>query len=312
VAGRARRRFPAGTDRVCGNKLALPHLFPRREPAGLLSELLERRYLALPDRVGNTLPAHRLLRRRPQYSPDGKHVLFCSARAGEKSTIWIANADGSNPVQVTDRIQRSAGSPRWSPDGKSIAFDSLEPDGTQNIYLVDATGGQPRPITNHPSSNGLPSWSRDGKWVYFFSDRTGQREIWRVPSTGGASERVTTAGGNTAFESVDGKTLYYTKNVPGPMFARSLDGGPERKLDIVVGTTRDFAVFEDGIYYGGPRTARITPIQFYSFATGKSRLLLETDGNVFYGLSVSPDRKTILFAKTVSFGADLMIVDSFR
>lgn len=251
----------------------------------------------------------------PQYSPDGKKIAFASARGGETYTIWIANADGSNPVQLTDRIERSAASPRWSPDGRLIAFDALEPDGTQNIYVIDAAGGPPRLLTPGSSQTGLPNWSRDGKWVYFFSDRLGQPDIWRVPSQGGTAERVTTAGGWAAFESVDGKTLYYTKGRRTQLsylYAQAVSGGPERKLDVQVGTSRDIAVFEDGIYYGGKPEGGLTPIQFYSFATGKSRTLLQTDGDMFYGFAVSPDRKSILFAKTISSGADLILVDRFR
>lgn len=251
----------------------------------------------------------------PQYSPDGKKIAFASARAGEVYTIWVANADGSNPTQLTDRVERGAASPRWSPDGNSIAFDALEPDGTLNIYVIDAAGGPPRPLTQGSSQNGLPNWSRDGKWVYFFSDRLGQTDIWRVPSQGGTAERVTTAGGWGAFESVDGKTLYYTKGKQtqlSHLYAQAVGGGPERKLEVLVGTSRDIAVFEDGIYYGGKPEGGLTPIQFYSFATGKSRILLQTDGPLYYGFAVSPDRKSILFAKTISSGADLMLVDRFR
>ena len=128
-------------------------------------------------------------------------------------------------------------------------YDAQEADGTANIYSVDAVGGEPRALTNHPSSNGLASWSHDGRWVYFFSDRTGSHEIWRIPSAGGAAQQVTSKGGWNAFESVDGKTLYFTKAGQGPIFAKAIAGGEERELDVYVGPTRDFVVVEDGIYY---------------------------------------------------------------
>jgi hypothetical protein len=55
-----------------------------------------------------------------------------------------------------------------------------------------------------------------------------------------------------------------------------------------------------------------TSIFFFEFSTGKSRLLASVEGYLFPGLSVSPDRSTILFAKTAIPGADLMPIENFR
>lgn len=55
------------------------------------------------------------------------------------------------------------------------------------------------------------SWSRDGKWIYFQSDRSGQWRIWKVPAEGGSAVQVTQNTGGAAFESVDGKYLYFTQ-----------------------------------------------------------------------------------------------------
>ena len=52
---------------------------------------------------------------------------------------------------------------------------------------------------------------RDGRWIYFGSNRTGRAEIWRAPGAGGRAEQVTNDGGITAVESTDGATLYYRK-----------------------------------------------------------------------------------------------------
>jgi hypothetical protein len=108
-----------------------------------------------------------------------------------------------------------------------------------------------------PWNNKVPSWSRDGKWIYFTSDRTGRWEIWRTAAQGGPAEQITTAGGYVALESRDGKTLYYTKmGFYGgePLYARALGGGEERQvLEQVAG--RGFHVFGDGIYYCCNRTA---------------------------------------------------------
>jgi len=248
----------------------------------------------------------------PQFSPDGERIAFASERSGESMEIWVSRADGSGVVQMTNRLGRHQGTPRWSPDGGWIAFDSQGQDGHWDIYVVDATGGRPRRITFEPSDEVIPNWSRDGKWIYFRSDRTGRYEVWRVPFAGGPPERVTSNGGHTAFESADGKTLFYTKADSSPLFAKLLSGDAERQVLPWV-SVRAFVPVEDGIYYIARRGEdRKFPLQFFQFSSNTSRLLTKIEGVVFHGLSVSPDRKTILFSKSVSAGSNLMMIENFQ
>ena len=190
----------------------------------------------------------------PQFSPDGTRIAFESIRSGEGDEIWIAQADGSKPVQMTNGLGRRQGSPSWSPDGRWIAFNSQRQDGQWGVYVMDAAGSAPRRITFGPSNEVMPFFSRDGKWLYFRSDRTGRSEIWRFPFAGGPREQVTRNGGYTAYESVDGETLFYTKGRGNsePLFARLLTGGAERQVLPAVYLKSFFPVAE-GIYYIGPR-----------------------------------------------------------
>jgi eukaryotic-like serine/threonine-protein kinase len=248
----------------------------------------------------------------PQYSPDGSRIAFASGRSGDVMEIWIAGADGSRPFQLTRGPGRGQGTPRWSPDGRLIAFDSLGEDGISHIYVIDANGGRARRVGSGMSTEGAPSWSRDGKWIYFYSNRTGRKEVWRASLGEGAAQQVTDNGGDAAFESTDGRTLFYTRSIASPLFARPLDGGPERQvLDHVV--MRAFAVFADGIYYiGRPGADNQYPIQFHNFSTGANSLAARVERPLQQGLSVSPDRKIILFSKSATSGSDLMLVENFR
>ena len=142
----------------------------------------------------------------PQFSPDGSKIAFESARSGEIQEIWVAQADGSKPVQMTNHVGRQQGTPRWSPDGRWIGFDSKGQNGHWSIYIMESTGSTPRRITSESVDESMPFWSRDGKWLYFRSIRTGRSEIWRIPFAGGPQEQVTKNGGFTAYESADGQT----------------------------------------------------------------------------------------------------------
>ena len=158
----------------------------------------------------------------------------------------------------------------------------------------------------------VPSWSRDGKWIYFHSDRTGRNEIWRVPFAGGAAEQITKEGGYAAYESADGTTLFYTKATSSPLFARPLSGGAERQLLDWV-SQRAFVPVDDGIYYIGRRSDNGQyPLQFFRFSSQTSQVLTNIDGTIYLGLSVSPDRTAILFTKTVKSGANLMMIENFQ
>jgi serine/threonine protein kinase len=249
----------------------------------------------------------------PQFSPDGRRIAFASGRSGDVIEIWTADSDGSHPVQLTNGLGHGQGSPRWSPDGRFIAFDSLGQDGLSHIYVIDASGGRPRLVSPGTSSDHIPSWSHDGRWIYFYSNRSGRDEIWRVPSGEGAAQQITDKGGVVPFESADGRTLFYVKSYNGsPLYSRSLSGGSEKQvLDFV--QAYSYAVFEDGIYYIG-RSGAVTqyPIMFYDFSTGASRLLTQVGSLPLQGLSVSPDRNNILFCKSATSGADLMMIENFR
>lgn len=99
------------------------------------------------------------------FSKDGKFVAYVSY---PENTLWRANADGSNPVQLTDS-PLEAFLPRWSPDGTQIVFtDIANMQGKLTCYLVPAEGGTPQKlIPNDEDGEGDPSWSADGHKIVF-------------------------------------------------------------------------------------------------------------------------------------------------
>ena len=75
----------------------------------------------------------------PSWSPDGKKLAFSVENPRGMWAVHVANADGSQDVQLTDPI-RIGGSPAWSPDGKLIAFDEFGDQARQQIFVMDANG----------------------------------------------------------------------------------------------------------------------------------------------------------------------------
>ena len=162
----------------------------------------------------------------------------------------------------------------------------------------------------------MPSWSVDGAWIYFASNRTGAWQVWRVPSSGGTEEQVTSDGGFAAFESPDGKYLYYAKgrSTPGLWRKRLPAGAEEAVLEqLKPGYWGYWAVVENGIYFADQTGARGSgAIFFYDFATRTIRQIVRaqkpfavTDS----AFAVSPDRRSILYTQIDQSGSDIKILD---
>ena len=100
----------------------------------------------------------------PSYSPDGKKIAYRSV--GTQSEILVINADGSNPVNITNN-RAADEDPSFSPDGKKIVFRSNR-DGDFEIYVVNANGtGTPVQLTHNTTFDGEPVWSPDGTRIIF-------------------------------------------------------------------------------------------------------------------------------------------------
>jgi Tol biopolymer transport system component/tRNA A-37 threonylcarbamoyl transferase component Bud32 len=253
--------------------------------------------------------------RIPHLAPDGSRFAFESARGGGGSEIWLAAADGSNPTQLTHGPGRWQGSPRWSPDGRRIAFDSYGEDGQSDIWTIDADGGSLRRLTFSEAGDTAPTWSHDGRFVYFSSHRGGAETIWRVPVAGGSEEQVTHTGGGRCEEAADGQTLFFLRATFGdsPLLAVSLAGGQERTVIDCV-PQRGYALGPAGIYHAGcGADPRAVLLWLRDGATGRDRLLgtLERPAEAG-GLTVSADGKTILFARAVGEGSDLVLIENLR
>ena len=247
-----------------------------------------------------------------RFSPDGRRVAFESMRSGERTEIWLAGADGTDPVQLT-RTGRWVGSPCWSPDGRRIAFDARGEDGHWDIWTIDTEGSDARRLTRDAGDENVPRWSHDGRFVYFRAEGDGVSGIWRVPATGGAEERIIESGTRPGVEeSADGQTLYYRKEGDeSPLVAHPLRGGPERTLVPCVSGLHGFAMTEGALYYAGCSDGEAQVLRRLDLASGRESVLGRLERFNGY-LTVSPDGRTILYTRRVRDSWDLMLIENFR
>jgi Tol biopolymer transport system component/DNA-binding winged helix-turn-helix (wHTH) protein len=250
----------------------------------------------------------------PQFSPDGNKIAFESNRSGDYE-VWVCQQDGSGLMQLTHFSPSQAGTPRWSPDGQQIAFDA-RPDKGVDIYVIDSQGGPLRKLTQETSNETVPSWSRDGHWIYFASDRNGAWDVWKMPSIGGSAVQVTHHGGFAAFESPDGKFLYYAKGltIPG-LWRMPTDGGEEVEVisSLEAGYWGYWGVVDNGIYHLD--TTREPRIAFFDLTTHRDTQVFDLESRPareVAGLAVSPDKKSILYTQLDASSSDIILVENFR
>lgn len=139
--------------------------------------------------------------RDPDVHPDGEHVVF------------VANRDGANRLLLTDLTfentrellgdvgYRRISAPRYSPDGRRLAVNVHGARGGEEIWLVE--DGQGRPLVADGAQNRSPSWSPDGKWILFASDRSGVFDIYAIDPDSKQTFRLSHVLGGLFFPVVD-------------------------------------------------------------------------------------------------------------
>jgi serine/threonine protein kinase len=250
---------------------------------------------------------------QPSFSPDSKRIAFVSDRSGRRE-LWICDADGSNSVQLTSLGATVVFGPRWSLDGGEIGFTAAV--GSKNhTYLVSANGGKPRRLIADSAEDEWPYWSRDGRWLYFITDRSGRDELWRMPAEGGEAVQMTRNEADQEEESPDGRFIYYSKGWPlqTSLWRMPVEGGEEVKVLDSVHTDGRWTLGREGVYFfTAPDKQGHSDIGLYEFSTGKTRKILTIERGISEEIAVSPDGRTILYTQLDEAGSELMMVENFR
>jgi Tol biopolymer transport system component len=156
--------------------------------------------------------------RDPHPSPDGTKLVFVMNRMGMTRLAVLDLAKGSSePITEKDTTPLTPWSaeqyetPCFSPNGSRIAVGIWQSGGYRDIRLLDPSGKILEDITHDRAIDVGPAWSRDGKYLYFSSDRSGIFNIYAYePATKKFFQVTNVLGG--AFSpslSADGHTLAF-------------------------------------------------------------------------------------------------------
>ena len=172
---------------------------------------------------------------QPRFSPDGSQISFTSDRAGGDN-IWVMDADGSNPRQITKETFRLLNNATWTPDGQYLVarkhFTSTRSLGAGEMWMYHVGGGsaglQLTKRKNNQQDAGEPEMSPDGRYLYFSEDMSGgstfqynkdpNGQIYVIRrldlETGDLTNYVTGQGGSARPEvSPDGRYIAFVRRV---------------------------------------------------------------------------------------------------
>lgn len=143
----------------------------------------------------------------PRWFPDGTAVTF--AHFSATGTDIVSKSIDSGAEKVLISVQTGGDMQSWSPDGKNLLFLQMTPD--TGLDLWSKTGDQnASPWLVTPFREALAEFSRDGRYVAYVSDESGQYEVYVRPFSGETGKwQVSTAGGEEPIWSRDGRELFY-------------------------------------------------------------------------------------------------------
>ena len=160
----------------------------------------------------------------PSWSPTGSQLAYVSFEA-RKASVYVHDVETAKRRLVAN-FKGSNSAPTWSPDGRTLAVTLSRENGSQ-IFLLDALtpGAEPRRITSSAAIDTEPTFSSDGKMIYFVSDRGATPQIYKMAVTGANVERVTFTGNYNISPTLspDGRLLAYVSRVGGAFKLQVLD-----------------------------------------------------------------------------------------
>ncbi len=168
----------------------------------------------------------------PNFSPDGKKLVFCTQEEGGNSEIYVATSEGKNVRRLTFNKSIDT-APCWSPTSRQIAFTS-DRGGTPQIYIMDAEGSNVTRVSFGGTYHDAPAWSSQGDNIAYVSrvDQLFDLYVLNLRTKQIMKLTESNARNESPCWSPDGRHLIFTSNLSGTsqIYTIDYDGRNLRRL----------------------------------------------------------------------------------
>jgi dipeptidyl aminopeptidase/acylaminoacyl peptidase len=213
---------------------------------------------------------------------------FLSALFAQAPTLWTP--EFSMQFKTVGGVVPSADGSRVAWTQTQAVMDAEHSENLTHIFIANADGAHRLQLTRGEQSCTAPSFSADGRYVYFRSARSGKMNLYRIVISGGEAETLTDFKGSLGNYQVapDGKSVAFTGYEP------PADEEKNKK------EKRDWRVVDSN-----PSNMAIYVIPAEADADGKRPPRKLTDGKRHVEeIAWSPDARAIAFSHTPTPGAD--------
>jgi serine/threonine protein kinase len=244
-------------------------------------------------------------------APDGR-VLYSSTASG-LSQIWVMDANGNNPRQLTSG-EVPAAMPQESPDGKFIVF-LRSVKNSRDLWRMNSDGANPVQLT-HGDFTFSPSFTPDSKWVVYSRVKDGKYNLWKIGIDGGAPVQITQKHSHTVSVSHDGKYLVceYQENEAGTTHTMTImaleTGAIVKSIEkqeyypiLWMPDDKAFAVVD-------PRDG-VSNLWAIPINGGKDEQLTHFKNNKLFAVSIARDGKSLAVARGPVV-SDVIMINDFR
>jgi DNA-binding SARP family transcriptional activator len=169
----------------------------------------------------------------PGWTPDGRSVTFSSTHATGAIDLWTKRVDGGAQAVMQLHEKWNLYNARWSPDGKWLIFqtDIGSPGAGDILAIRPGIDTAPVPVVATTFTEMSPAFSRNGRWLAYISNETGEDEIYVVPfpNTGAGKWAISAGGGTEPLWSHRGNELFY-RDASGDLVAVEVHTNPTFSL----------------------------------------------------------------------------------